>query len=172
MGDTHYVNILYDVSMLKVKIIAIGSIKEPYLKLGIQEFEKRLSRFVQLSILEVPECVAKQEHADLIKKALEVDANLIKQAIPDQAYVVVMDIGGKSLTSQSLARQIESIQQKTGQLIIIIGGSNGLDDSIRNIAKEKWSFSQLTFPHQLFRLMLLEQLYRSMTILKGHPYHK
>ena len=172
MGATHYVNILYDVFMLKVKIIAVGSIKETYLKLGIQEFEKRLSRFVQLSILEVPECVAKQEHADLIKKALEVDANLIKQSIPDQAYVVVMDIGGKFLTSQSLARQIESIQQKSGQLIIIIGGSNGLDDSIRNIAKEKWSFSQLTFPHQLFRLMLLEQLYRSMTILNGHPYHK
>jgi 23S rRNA (pseudouridine1915-N3)-methyltransferase len=158
--------------MLKIKIIAVGSIKEPYIKLGIQEFEKRLSRFVQLSMLEVPESVAKQDHPDLIKKALEIDANLIKQAIPDQSYVVVMDIRGKSLTSLDLAQQIESIQQKSGQLVLIIGGSNGLDDSIRNIAKEKWSFSQLTFPHQLFRLMLLEQLYRSMTILKGHPYHK
>lgn len=172
MGGIHYVNILYDYLMLKIKLIAVGSIKENYLKLGIQEFEKRLERFVQLTTIEIPESVPKQDHPDAIKKALELDAKLIKEAIPNQAYVVVMDIQGKTFSSSELAKQIDLIQQKSSQFVFIIGSSNGLDDAIRNLAKEKWSFSPLTFPHQLFRLMLLEQLYRSMTILKGHPYHK
>ena len=172
MGATHYVNILYDNVMLKIKLIVVGAIKEPYLKLGIQEYEKRLGRFVQLSTIEIPESISKQDHQDAIKKSLENDAKMIKQAIPEQAYVVVLDLQGKPFTSQSLAKQLETIQQKNSQIVLIIGGSNGLDDSIKHIAKERWSFSQLTFPHQLFRLMLLEQLYRGMTILEGHPYHK
>lgn len=172
MGATHYVNILYDNDMLKIKLITVGTIKEPYLKAGIQEFEKRLERFVQLTTIEIPESISKQDHPDSVIKALEIDAKLIKEAIPSQSYVIALDIQGKTFKSQELAKQIDSIQQKNSLIVFIIGGSNGLDDSIRNLAKEKWSFSPLTFPHQLFRLILLEQIYRSMTILKGHPYHK
>ncbi|MFZ9139600.1 MAG: 23S rRNA (pseudouridine(1915)-N(3))-methyltransferase RlmH [Bacilli bacterium] len=158
--------------MLKIKLITVGTIKEPYLKAGIQEFEKRLERFVQLTTIEIPESISKQDHSDSVIKALEIDAKLIKQAIPSQSYVIALDIQGKTFKSQELAKQIDSIQQKNSHIVFIIGGSNGLDDSIRNLAKEMWSFSPLTFPHQLFRLIFLEQIYRSMTILKGHPYHK
>lgn len=158
--------------MLKIKLITVGTIKESYLKAGIQEFEKRLERFVQLTTIEIPESISKQDHPDSVLKALEMDAKLIKQAIPSQSYVIALDIQGKTFKSQELAKQIDTIQQKNSLIVFIIGGSNGLDDSIRNLAKEKWSFSPLTFPHQLFRLIFLEQIYRSMTILKGHPYHK
>jgi len=172
MGVTHYVNILYDIVMLKITLITVGTLKEPYLKAGVQEFEKRLERFVQLNTIEIPESIGKQDHQDSIKKALEMDAKLIKEVISSHSYVIALDIQGKTFKSQELAKQIDTIQQKNSHIVFIIGGSNGLDDSIRNLAKEKWSFSQLTFPHQLFRLILLEQIYRSMTILKGHPYHK
>jgi 23S rRNA (pseudouridine1915-N3)-methyltransferase len=86
--------------------------------------------------------------------------------------VIILDRQGQSFHSESLAKRLDTLQQKNSQLVLIIGGSHGVDESIVALAKEKWSFSALTFPHQLFRLLLLEQLYRGMTILKGHPYHK
>lgn len=158
--------------MLKLNILAIGSIKESYVKLGIEEYQKRLSRFVDLTITEVPEAVAKTSNEEDIKKALQVDAVQLIKVIPQGSYVIMLDRQGQSFHSEALAKRIDTIQQKSGQITLIIGASHGLDQSILSLAKEKWSFSSLTFPHQLFRLLLLEQLYRSMTILKGHPYHK
>jgi 23S rRNA (pseudouridine1915-N3)-methyltransferase len=92
--------------------------------------------------------------------------------MPQGAYVIILDRQGQVFNNETLAKKIDTLQQKNSQLVLIIGGSHGIDESIVALAKEKWSFSALTFPHQLFRLLLLEQLYRSMTILKGHPYHK
>lgn len=158
--------------MLKINIFTIGSIKESYIKLGIDEYQKRLSRFVDLTITEVPEAVSKTSNEEDIKKALIIDASLLKKAIPQGSYVIVLDRQGQTFQSEALAKRIDTIQQKSSQLTLIIGASHGLDESVVQLAKEKWSFSALTFPHQLFRLLLLEQLYRSMTILKGHPYHK
>ena len=158
--------------MLKINILAIGSIKESYIKLGIEEYQKRLSRFVDLTITEVPEAVSKTSNEEDIKKALQVDAIYLKKLIPQGSYVVVLDRQGQSFHSEALAKRLDTLQQKSSQLTLIIGASHGLDESVLQLAKEKWSFSSLTFPHQLFRLLLLEQLYRSMTILKGHPYHK
>ena len=158
--------------MLKINILAIGSIKESYIKLGIEEYQKRLSRFVDLTITEVPEAVSKTSNEEDIKKALQVDAIYLKKLIPQGSYVVVLDRQGQSFHSEALAKRLDTIQQKSGQITLIIGASHGIEESILQLAKEKWSFSSLTFPHQLFRLLLLEQLYRSMTILKGHPYHK
>ena len=158
--------------MLKINILAIGSIKESYIKLGIEEYQKRLSRFVDLTITEVPEAVSKTSNEEDIKKALQVDAIYLKKLIPQGSYVVVLDRQGQSFHSEALAKRLDALQQKSSQLTLIIGASHGLDESVLQLAKEKWSFSALTFPHQLFRLLLLEQLYRSMTILKGHPYHK
>ena len=158
--------------MLKINILAIGSIKESYIKLGIEEYQKRLSRFVDLTITEVPEAVSKTSNEEDIKKALQVDAIYLKKLIPQGSYVVVLDRQGQSFHSEALAKRLDALQQKSRQLTLIIGASHGLDESVLQLAKEKWSFSALTFPHQLFRLLLLEQLYRSMTILKGHPYHK
>lgn len=158
--------------MLKINIFTIGSIKESYIKLGIDEYQKRLSRFVDLTITEVPEAVSKTSNEEDIKKALQVDAIYLKKAIPQGSYVIMLDRQGQTFQSEALAKRIDTIQQKSSQLTLIIGASHGLDESVVQLAKEKWSFSALTFPHQLFRLLLLEQLYRSMTILKGHPYHK
>lgn len=158
--------------MLKINIFTIGSIKESYIKLGIDEYQKRLSRFVDLTITEVPEAVAKTSNEEDIKKALQVDAVHLKKAIPQGSYVIMLDRQGQSFHSEALAKRLDTLQQKSSQLTLIIGASHGLDESVVQLAKEKWSFSALTFPHQLFRLLLLEQLYRSMTILKGHPYHK
>ena len=158
--------------MLKINILAIGSIKESYIKLGIEEYQKRLSRFVDLTITEVPEAVSKTSNEEDIKKALQVDAIYLKKLIPQGSYVIVLDRQGQSFHSEALAKRLDTLQQKSGQITLIIGASHGLDESVLQLAKEKWSFSALTFPHQLFRLLLLEQLYRSMTILKGHPYHK
>ncbi len=158
--------------MLKINMLAIGSIKESYIKLGIEEFQKRLSRFVDLTITEVPEAVSKTSNEEDIKKALQADAINLKKTIPQGSYVIVLDRQGQSFHSEALAKRLDTIQQKSGQITLIIGASHGIEESILQLAKEKWSFSALTFPHQLFRLLFLEQLYRSMTILKGHPYHK
>jgi 23S rRNA (pseudouridine1915-N3)-methyltransferase len=158
--------------MLKIFILAIGSIKESYLKLAIEDFQKRLSRFVDLTITEVPEAVSKTSNEEDIKKALKVDATYIKKLIPQGSYLIILDRQGKPFDSEALAKRIDTIKQKTSQITLIIGASHGIDESVLQLAKEKWSFSVLTFPHQLFRLLLLEQIYRSMTILKGHPYHK
>jgi 23S rRNA (pseudouridine1915-N3)-methyltransferase len=158
--------------MLKINILAIGSIKESYIKLGIDEYQKRLSRFVDLTILELPETPLKTPNKEDIKKALQVDGVHLKKVIPQGAYVIILDRQGQVFTNEALANRIDTLQQKNSQLVLIIGGSHGVDESIVALAKEKWSFSALTFPHQLFRLFLLEQIYRSMTILKGHPYHK
>jgi 23S rRNA (pseudouridine1915-N3)-methyltransferase len=158
--------------MLKINILAVGSIKESYIKLGIEEYQKRLSRFVDLTILELPEAAVKTPNEEEIKRALKVDGVHLKKAIPQGAYVIILDRQGQVFNNEMLAKRIDSLQQKNSQLVLIIGGSHGIDESIVALSKEKWSFSALTFPHQLFRLFLLEQLYRSMTILKGHPYHK
>lgn len=172
MCDIHYVNILYDVFMLKIKLICVGSIKEPYLKLGIQEYAKRLGRFVQLNIIEVDEAIPKQLNQESVTQALREDAAKIIKAIPSQAYLIILDLKGSIFRSEIFAEKLTSIQQKHGQIVFVIGASNGLDDSIKKLAHESWSFSPLTFPHQLFRLMFLEQLYRAMTIVHHHPYHK
>ena len=158
--------------MFKIKLIAVGFIKHTYLNLGIEEYKKRLLPLVELSIHDIPETPIKTDREEDITKALHADGLKIKNLIPNNAYIVLLDIQGQKLSSEVMAKKIETLQLKTSQLVMVIGGSHGIDQSIRNIANEKWSFSDLTFPHQLFRLMLLEQIYRSMTILKGHPYHK
>ena len=140
--------------MLKINILAIGSIKESYIKLGIEEYQKRLSRFVDLTITEVPEAVSKTSNEEDIKKALQVDAIYLKKLIPQGSYVIVLDRQGQSFHSEALAKRLDALQQKSSQLTLIIGASHVLDESVLQSAKEKWSFSALTFPHQLFRLLL------------------
>ena len=172
MGVTHYVNIGYDICMLHVHLITVGSIKETYLNLGIRDFEQRLKPWMNLTIHEVSETVIQSDQPALIEQALRKDAEKILRLIPKQTYFVIMDIAGKMMDSPTLATKFEQIQTLSGNLTILIGGSHGIDLTLKAKAKEKWSFSPLTFPHQLFRLIVLEQLYRAMTILHHHPYHK
>jgi 23S rRNA (pseudouridine1915-N3)-methyltransferase len=158
---------------MKITIIAVGKIKEKYLIEGIKEYSKRLSKYTKLEIIEVPD-----EHApeNLSKKELDIikdkEGDKIESRIKD-SYVIALAIKGIMFTSEELANKIEDIKTyNSSHITFIIGGSLGLAKSILRKANLKMSFSEMTFPHQLMRLILLEQVYRSFRINNNEPYHK
>lgn len=159
---------------MNIQIIAVGKIRENYLKLGIAEFSKRLQPYCKLSIVEVPDEQAPEHLSDkelqLIKES-EGDKILAKAKSDD--YVIALDIAGESLSSEKFANKLEQISfQGKNQISFIIGGSNGLGNNVLKRADYKLSFSKMTFPHQLMRLVLLEQIYRAYKIQRNEPYHK
>lgn len=159
---------------MNIKIIAVGKIKEKYIKEGISEFSKRLSRYCSLDIVEVsdekaPENLSKRQMEEVKKK----EGEKILKKIPSSAYVISLVIDGKKLSSEDLAENISNLMVNgNNDICFIIGGSLGLSDHIINRSDFKISFSKMTFPHQLMRLILLEQVYRGFRIMKGEPYHK
>ncbi len=156
--------------MIKINVVAVGKVKESYFKDAINEYEKRLSRFCDFKLIEVQE--------ENFLKVTSSEINLIKEKEAEnlmphlKGKVIVMAIEGKKLSSEDLAKKIQSYSITTDTITFVIGGSYGLSDKIKNLAKEKLSFSDLTFPHTLFRVMTLEQIYRAFTILNGVNYHK
>lgn len=157
---------------MKINIITVGKIKEKYLKDAIDEYKKRLSKFCSLNIVEVDESVAKVENESNIKKSLQDEAQSIISKIKNE-YVIVLDIEGKEYSTIEVSEKIKEITLKgVSELSFIIGGSYGLDNSIKKRADFRLSFSKLTFPHQLFRVILLEQIYRVFKIINNEPYHK
>ena len=160
--------------MLKIRIISVGKIKEKYIKLGIDEFSKRLSRYAKLEIIELndekaPENLSPRD-MEIIKNT-EGDAILSK--IRPNSYTIALAIDGKNLSSESLAKKINDLSVSGNSHInFVIGGSLGLSDSVLKASDFKLSFSAMTFPHQLMRLILLEQIYRSFRINNSEPYHK
>ncbi len=156
--------------MLKIKLITIGDIKEKYLREAIDEYKKRISRFADLTIVELKENVSKTINPNDILSALKKDAEQIKKHI--SGYFICLDLKGTSLTSEELATKIDKLSLTTSEITFLIGSSNGISDEIKNLSKEKISFSKLTFPHQLMRVIFLEQLYRSFTIINHISYHK
>lgn len=153
--------------MFTITLLTVGTIKEPYLQLGIQEFTKRIKAFANLTIIEIKE--SSLDHPTL---ALKEEGERLEKALPKDGYRVVMAIEGSTFTSIQLSQQFEKIQQTHSHLVCILGGSHGVAESIKKQAHALWSFSSLTFPHQLFRLIVVEQMYRGMSILAHHPYHK
>lgn len=159
---------------MNITIITVGKLKEKYLKDAIDEYSKRLSRYCKLDIIELPDektpdnASAKEEEA--IK---EKEGQNILSKIKDNMFVIAMDLGGKQLSSEEFSDYIDN-QGVTGNsnIAFIIGGSLGISKAVLNRANYKLCFSKMTFPHQLFRVMLLEQIYRSFRIMKGEPYHK
>ena len=149
-----------------LKIICIGKIKEKYLNDAIIEYKKRLSKYTKLEIVELPDVSFD------IKKTLEIEKNYILKNIKENDYNILLDIEGNELTSIEFANTLDKIRNSHSNINFIIGGSNGVHDDIRKIANERLSFSKLTFPHQLFRVILLEQIYRSFKILNNEEYHK
>ncbi len=146
------------------KIITIGNLKEEYLKKGVAEYQKRLSKYGKVDFLELPESPR--------DNVTEEGTNILKR-IKDDDFVIAMAIDGKQLSSTELAKYLEeTFTYKTSSISFIIGGSNGLDQSVINRANFKLSFSKLTFPHQLMKLILVEQIYRSVKIIKNEQYHK
>ena len=149
-----------------IKIICIGKIKENYLNDAIIEYKKRLSKYTKLEIIELPDM-----NYD-IKKTLEVERDSILRNIKTSDYNILLDLEGVELTSIEFANNLDKIRQINSNINFIIGGSYGVHLDIKNIVNERISFSKLTFPHQLFRVILLEQIYRSFKIINNEEYHK
>ena len=161
--------------MININIICIGKIKEKYLNDGIAEYSKRLSRFCKLKIIELPdEKLPTTYNKTLYNEVKEKEAKLILNKLETikSSYVICLDETGNSLTSEELANKISEISTNiSSSITFIIGGSLGLSNYIKNKANYIISFSKLTFPHQLFRVFLLEQLFRCFKILNNETYH-
>lgn len=150
-----------------IKIITVGSIKEKYLKDAVEEYTKRISKYTNIEIIEVKdEGLVEQEPA----KKLE--AKKINNYLSNKDYIITLEIEGKEYTSEEFAEKLNKIQIESSNITFIIGGSYGLSDDIKNQAKIHLSFSKMTFPHQLFRVLLLEQIYRAYKINNNESYHK
>ena len=159
---------------MNISIIAVGKLKEKYLKLAIDEYSKRLSRYCKLDMIELqdektPDNASQKEEEQIREK----EGKLILARIKDNAYVVAMDLLGKNLSSEEFSDFISNCGVVgNSNIVFVIGGSLGLSEEVRARANYKLCFSKMTFPHQLFRVMLLEQIYRGFRIMKGEPYHK
>ena len=156
---------------MKIKIIALGNIKEKFLKEGIDEFLKRLTPYASIEIIELTPVEIRDEN--LTQKALEQEGEKILANIKNDSFVITMEILGKQLSSEDFAQKINEISMSgISELVFIIGSSCGLSPTVSNRANFKLSFSKMTFLHQFARLLLVEQIYRAFKILKGETYHK
>lgn len=150
-----------------IKIICIGKIKEQFYRDAIQEYLKRLSKYTKIELIELNDI-----NNDNINIILEKERDEILSKIKEKEYIITLEIEGKELDSIELSNKINELQIKNSNITFIIGGSYGIHNDIKNMSNYKLSFSKLTFPHQLFRVMLLEQIYRSYKILNNETYHK
>ena len=161
---------------MKISIIAVGKIKEKYLKDAIDEYKKRLSKFCTLDIIEVNEKVCKVENESNIKQVIELEGDEIMlkiDAFSKNGFIFALDILGKELSTMDLKNKMSEIKLSgISDIAFIIGGSYGLSDKVKKRANLRLSFSKMTFPHQLFRVILMEQLYRVFKIENNEPYHK
>lgn len=159
---------------MRITILCVGKIKEKYLQMGIAEYTKRLSKYGKLDILEVPD-EKTPDRASEAEEAMirKIEGDRLLKHIKPEDFVVTMAIDGQMTDSVSLSRQIENWGiQGISHIVFVIGGSLGLSPEVLARGNYSLSFSKLTFPHQLMRLILLEQIYRSYRIMRGEPYHK
>ena len=149
-----------------ITLITVGKIKEKYIKEGIEDYLKRLSKYTKIELIEL------EDEAFDKAKTLKKEAEKIMKKINPKSYIVTLEIDGKEISSPELSELIEKTTITHSNITFIIGGSYGLDDEIKRLSNYKLSFSKMTFPHQLFRLLFLEQLYRSYKIMNNEEYHK
>jgi 23S rRNA (pseudouridine1915-N3)-methyltransferase len=159
---------------MKITIITVGKIKEKYLRDAIAEYSKRLSKYCKMEIIEVADEKTPENASETMNETVKSrEAERILKYLKDDAYVMTLEIQGKQMTSEELAEKIEKLGiQGTSHLIFVIGGSLGLGKKVLERSDYALSFSKMTFPHQLMRVILLEQIYRSYRIIKKEPYHK
>lgn len=159
---------------MNIKIIAVGKLKEKYLKEAVLEYSKRLSKYCRINIIEVPD----EKTPENMRKAEEKvakgkEGQGILKHIKSDTYVIALDVQGKMISSEELADFINDLSIRgRSNIAFVIGGSLGLSDEVLKKADYRLSFSPMTFPHQLMRVILLEQIYRGYRITKGEPYHK
>ena len=159
---------------MKITVLAVGKVKEKFYVQAIAEYAKRLGRYCTLEIVEV----ADEKTPDgagqaLCRKILETEGERLLSHVRDGMYLIALAIDGREQDSEELAKQMEELTLRgESHLAFVIGGSLGLSQQVLKRARERWSFSRLTFPHQLMRVILLEQIYRGFRIIHGEPYHK
>ena len=159
---------------MNITLVTVGKIKEKYFRDAIAEYEKRLSRYCKLDIVEVADEKTPDKASELVEEQIkEKEAERILKYIKEDAYCIALAIEGKKTDSVGMAKHLEQLAL-TGKsnLVYVIGGSLGLHQKVLQRANEKLSFSDMTFPHQLMRVILLEQIYRCYRINNGEPYHK
>ncbi|QED49918.1 23S rRNA (pseudouridine(1915)-N(3))-methyltransferase RlmH [Cytobacillus dafuensis] len=159
---------------MNISIITVGKLKEKYLKQGIDEYLKRLSAYAKMDIIEVPDEKAPEELSELeMLKVKQKEGERILAKINPDAHVIALAIDGKMKSSEELADGMDKLATYgKSKVAFVIGGSLGLSEEVLKRADEKLSFSKMTFPHQLMKLVLVEQIYRAFRIIRGEPYHK
>ena len=159
--------------MLSINIICIGKIKEKFFKDAIDEYSKRLSKYCKLNILELPdEKIPDKTNINIENAIKSKECDNIINHIKKDSYIICLDLKGKPFSSEEFSKNIENISMASSQITFIIGGSLGLTEKILNLSNQKICFSKMTFPHQLIRIFLLEQIFRAFKISNGETYHK
>ena len=158
--------------MLALTVIALGSLSERYWRDAAAEYQKRMAAFYKFSLIELPEVKLQQSSPALIAQALEKEADAILAKIPPRSRIYALCIEGNTSSSEKLAAELAEISMEASQVVFIIGSSHGLSERVKSAAHRRLSISPMTFPHQLARVMLCEQLYRAGSIISGGKYHK
>lgn len=159
---------------MKITVLTVGKIKEKYLRDAIAEYTKRLGRYCKLEIIEVADEKTPDNASENAEEMIrQKEAERLLKYIREDAYLITLEIGGKQLTSEEFSEKIEKLGiQGTSHIIFVIGGSIGIGKAVLEKSDYALSFSKMTFPHQLMRVILLEQIYRGFKIIAGEPYHK
>ena len=156
---------------MNIKIIAVGKIKEKFTKEAIDEFQKRLGAYCNLSLIEIPAQEIKDDN--LAKRYMEIEGEKILSAIKQDSFVITLEILGKMLSSEDLAQKINDLAcEGHNEIVFVIGGANGLSPQVSARANFKLSFSKMTFTHQMIRVLLYEQIYRAFKIINNENYHR
>ncbi len=159
--------------MLTINIICVGKIKESYLKDAVNEYSKRLSKYCKLNIYEVSDEKVPDKLSDVIIENIKSkESKKMLEYLKKETYCICLDLKGKEYTSEEFSKKIESISLENSAIAFVIGGTLGIGEEILDISKEKICFSKMTFPHQLIRVFLLEQIFRAFKISCGETYHR
>ena len=159
--------------MLNIQIICVGKVKETYLKEAILEYSKRLSKYIKLDILELPdEKIPDKINDNIIETIKTKECNNIINHLKKDSYIIALDLKGKEFSSEEFSKNLDKISMENSHITFIIGGSLGLTKDLLNICNQKICFSKMTFPHQLIRVFLLEQIFRAFKISNGETYHR
>ncbi|MBQ9950078.1 MAG: 23S rRNA (pseudouridine(1915)-N(3))-methyltransferase RlmH [Clostridia bacterium] len=158
---------------MTVRIICVGKLKEAYLRDAFSEYSKRISRFCSFEVTELSEYKLPDSPSEAqVQKAVAEESAVILRTIQKNDYVIALDVGGTQLSSEEFSSRMSAAFMNSSSIAFVIGGSNGYNDAVRARANLRLSFSKMTFPHQLFRIMLAEQIYRAFKIASGEKYHK
>ena len=159
--------------MLTFKIVCVGKLKEDYLKSAVDEYSKRLSKYCKLNIIELPDEKIPDKLNESIKQEIKFkECNNILNHIKNDSYIIALDLNGKQYTSEEFSQKLDNISMISSNITFVIGGSLGFDKVLLDLCKERICFSKMTFPHQLIRVFLLEQIFRAFKISNGETYHR